>query len=319
MGSEYQRDNETVISFANRIRDLGRRIIETQRVNTGNIDAIFRTSIENNSVECFKRGLKPEIEQRLENAADMVHIVQNAIKRERLVDARKALRQEGKGKFENKEFRRGTYLSQFHNSREMGENSRTTNTHSPVICHYCSKPDHLANRCRQRISEINYVQVNCQLCNKEGHSASQCRNLSRCQLCEKQGHVAKQCHFQSNTCQICNKAGHVASRCFQSNSAANRTTTQLEARSQLTCQICSRVGHTAATCRIKMDKSCAYCKNNGHTIEDCHKRQYNERIRPGNEKGLPNTSAGTETSQRQVRSTNLLQTEDPICELLPLD
>ena len=92
MGSEYQRDNETVISFANRIRDLGRRIIETQRVNTGNIDAIFRTSIENNSAECFKRGLKLEIEQRLENAADMEHIVQNAIKTERLVDARKALR-----------------------------------------------------------------------------------------------------------------------------------------------------------------------------------------------------------------------------------
>ena len=40
MGSEYQRDNETIFSFANRIRYLGRRIIETQRVNTGNIDAI---------------------------------------------------------------------------------------------------------------------------------------------------------------------------------------------------------------------------------------------------------------------------------------
>ena len=249
----------------------------------------------------------------------MEHIVQNAIKTEILVDARNALRQEGKGKFQNKEFRRGTYLTHNHNSREMGENSRTTNSHSSIICQYCSKPGLLANRCRQRISEINYVQVNCQLCNKEGHSASQCRNLSRCQLCDKQGHVAKQCHFQSNTCQICNKAGHVASRCYQSNSAANRKTTQLEARSQLNCQICSRIGHTAATYRIKMHKSCAYCKNNGHTIENCRKRQYDERIRSGNEKGLPNTSAGTETSQRQVRSTNLLQTKNPICKPLPLD
>ena len=63
MGSEFQRDHGTVISFANRIRDLGRRIIETQRVSIGNIDAAFRTSIENNSVECFTRGLKPEVEQ----------------------------------------------------------------------------------------------------------------------------------------------------------------------------------------------------------------------------------------------------------------
>ena len=68
MGNEYQKDHETVISFANRIRDLGRQIFETLRVNAGNIDAAFRNSIEGNSVECFKRGLNPEIEQRLENA-----------------------------------------------------------------------------------------------------------------------------------------------------------------------------------------------------------------------------------------------------------
>ena len=37
MGNEYQKDHETVISFANRIRDLGRRIIETQRVDAGTI------------------------------------------------------------------------------------------------------------------------------------------------------------------------------------------------------------------------------------------------------------------------------------------
>ena len=45
--------------------------------------------------ECFKRGLKPEVEQRLENADDMEHIVQNAIKAERLVEARRVLRKEG--------------------------------------------------------------------------------------------------------------------------------------------------------------------------------------------------------------------------------
>ena len=122
MGSEFQRDHESVISFANRIRDLGRRIMETQRVNTGNIDAAFRASIENNSVECFTRGLKPEVEQRLENAGDMEHIVQNAIKAERLVEARKALRREGKPKGEatplTREIRRGAYLSQVYNEGE---------------------------------------------------------------------------------------------------------------------------------------------------------------------------------------------------------
>ena len=40
-GKEFQKDHEFVISFANRIRDLGRRIIETQRVNAGHIETAF--------------------------------------------------------------------------------------------------------------------------------------------------------------------------------------------------------------------------------------------------------------------------------------
>ena len=48
----------------------------------------------------------------------MEHIVHNVIQTERLVDARKALRQEGKEKFENKETRRGTHLSQLRNKED---------------------------------------------------------------------------------------------------------------------------------------------------------------------------------------------------------
>ena len=128
MRNEYQRDNETVISFVNRIRDLGRRIIETQRVNTGNIEARFKASIESNSVECFKRGLKTEIEQRIENAEDMQHIVENAIKAERLVQARKALRR-GRGKFkdssQHKGVKQGTYVSQIFNADDMSGKRKT--------------------------------------------------------------------------------------------------------------------------------------------------------------------------------------------------
>ena len=143
MGNEYQKDHESVISFANRIRDIGRRIIETQRVNVGNIDAAFRTSIENNSVECFKRGLKPEIEQRLENALNMELIVQNAITAERLVEARKALRREPRSKNEvfsqNKDFKRGTYVSQTFKVQEDTKVGITRNPQFQVTCQFCDK------------------------------------------------------------------------------------------------------------------------------------------------------------------------------------
>ena len=178
MGNEYQRDYETVISFANRIRDLGRCIIETQRVNTGNIDAAFKTSIENNCIECFKRGLKPEVEQRLENAGDMEHIVQNAIKAERLVEARRNLRGEDKNNIKsmhpNREFKKGTYISQVIDSEETKVGVRTISPQSLVICQYCNRTGHSADKCRNRITGINYARVVCQLCSRDGHSANQC-------------------------------------------------------------------------------------------------------------------------------------------------
>ena len=242
MGNEYQKDHESVISFANRIRDLGRRIIETQRVNAGNIDVAFRNSIQDNSVECFKRGLNPEIEQRLENAQDMEHIVQKAIKAERLVEARRALRRRDNIRVEalpqHKLIKKGTYVSQIFGTKERAGEGNNFGIQPSVNCQLCNKRGHLAGDCRDRRSQINMAQLVCQICNRQGHSANQCRSGVKCQICQKLGHGARQCRFQVtgiSTCQICNKPGHNANRCFQ------------------------------------------------------------------------------------VRSTNFIQTEDPICELLPLD
>ena len=323
MGNDYQRDNETVISFANRIRDLGRRIIETQRVNTGNVEARFKASIESNSVECFKRGLKTEIEQRIENSEDMQHIVENAIKAERLVEARKALGRGG-GKFEDssqhKGVIRGTYVSQIVNAEEREKVRDTFGPQMSTICQFCGKTGHTADKCRNRFSRVNSAQIVCQICNKEGHAANQCRSLIKCQVCGKQEHSARLCRSQTigiDNCQTCGKVGHVASRCFQSRPATDRPNPQMEARSNLSCQVCKRIGHIAATCRINMNKNCNYCQTKWHTIEECRKRQYNERSRPGNGQGLPSMSAETETPQRQMRSTNFLQTENQNCKLLP--
>ena len=196
MGNEYQKDHETVISFANRIRDLGRRIIETQRVDAGNVDATFRTSIENNCIECFKRGLKPEIEQRLENADDMEHIVQNAIKAERLVEDRTALRKKGRNKVEGlpqpREIKKGTYVSQVFRDKGNADVRDTYNMRFSVTCQYCNKVGHRANTCHDRFSRINLAQVVCQICSKEGHATNQCMNATKCQLCDKSG-----CHLSS--------------------------------------------------------------------------------------------------------------------------
>ena len=256
----------------------------------------------------------------------MEHIVQNAIKAERLVEARTALRKEGRNKVEGlpqpREIKKGTYVSQVFRDKGNADVRDTYNMRFSVTCQYCKKVGRTANTCHDRFSGINLAQVVCQICSKEGHAANQCRNATKCQLCDKSGHSARQCRPQNTrmeNCQICGKIGHTANRCFQARPAADRVLPQLEARSLLNCQICNRTGHTAATCRVNINKSCNYCQNRGHSIEDCRKRQYNEKMKSGNGQSLPSTSAGQETPKYQVRSTNFIQTEEPVCELLPLD
>ena len=254
----------------------------------------------------------------------MEHIVQNAIKAERLVEARKALRRRDNIRVEalpqHKLIKKGAYVSQIFGTKErVGEGSNFSIQPS-VNCQLCNRRGHLAGECRDRPSQINMAQLVCQICNRQGHSANQCRSGVKCQICQKLGHGARQCRFQvtgTSTCQMCNKPGHNASRCFQANPTADKQNSQLEARAHLKWQLCERSGHTAATCRIRTDKSCEYCRTRGHTIEDCRKRQYNERMKLGNGQSLPNTSTGVETPNYQVRSTNFIQAEDPICELLP--
>ena len=288
MENEYQWDNETVISFSNRIRDLGRRMIEeTHRVNTGNVEARFKVSIESNLVECCKRGLKPEIEQRLENARDIEHIVQNAIKAERLVEARRAFRR-GESKFDesfqHEGMKRGTYVSQIFNAEERDKVSDTFGSRVADICQFCGKTGHTADKCRNKFSKVDLAQIICQICNKQGHAANQCRSLIKCQVCGKQGHSARLCRSQGtgiDNCQICSKVGHIASRCLQSRPATVRSNPQMEARSYLNCQVRKRIGHIAATCRINMNENCNFYQTKGHTIEECRKRQYTERLRAG--------------------------------------
>lgn len=59
--------------------------------------------------------------------------------------------------------------------------------------------------------------------------------------------------------------------------------------------------------------TCKYCKNFGHTIEECRKRQYNnsQRDRSGN---LPGPSRYRNTNptdeKRNTRPVNLMETEE---------
>ena len=92
IGNEFQDNNEAVITFANRIRMLGERILEAKKLEGGTLTEAFKTSIQSNMVDCFKAGLKPEIEHRLNPATNVNDIVKNAMKIEKLLLSRQSLR-----------------------------------------------------------------------------------------------------------------------------------------------------------------------------------------------------------------------------------
>ena len=324
LGNEFQHDDENVISFANRIRDIGSKILDAKRIsNNGQIPVAYRNSIETTLVDCFKRGLKLEIEQRLltgeDENNDVNDIVKNAIAIERQLAARRDLRKIDQPKFDGNQLKNRRIFSCTICSKVGHE---AGNCRNKLWCQHCKITGHTTESCF-KVSK-NYTQNNtpCQLCNKNGHTANQCHSFQECQICKRKGHSAKNCFkIKDNNqcriiCQYCDKPGHTADNCFLLKPKI-QSANKIEV--QLTCQLCQRNGHTANSCRKRSTevKECRYCKTKGHIIEECRERIYNEERRAGNEQNLPGTSAAREIAARHQRSiiqkpmTNLLE------ELIP--
>ena len=251
LGYEFQRENENVITFANRIRDIGTKILEVHNLdNGGKVDPNFRDNVENTMSDSFERGLKFELELRLgnEQIQDVNNLVQSAITIERKLEAQRNLRKTVNHKTENINERTRMFSCQI--CKRDGH--ETENFRSKLWCSNCKMNGHSIKKCfknnRNRIPE----QVICQLCNKQGHTATQCFGNQECQLCKKRGHTAKDCFLNKTavriTCQLCSKQGHSADKCFSLNKPVRPVPTELN--KVLICQICNRNGHEAAKYRV---------------------------------------------------------------------
>jgi len=321
LGCIYQRNEEDVITYANRVKFLGKQILEAYK-SAGHAleDGNIKTTVENDMCTCFIRGLKPEIEQRIERELDVQETVADALRIER-------------------ELREMTGLRQ----------GRVVNT-GPVVtqeqtCQICFKGGHAANNCRKLIQyslqghdfQTNYGTeiLICQICKKRGHSADKCRlrdprarqsinvvqgKIITCQLCSKSGHDAKSCqqNFKQKDikptviCQWCDKTGHSANNCWKKQNEEKNS----ENKPKVTCQLCDNLGHSAKDCRVKLnqqsspnnDTFCRYCKGQGHLLENCQLRIASNNRRKENNQGNyagpsgSGTQRGTGQSSHQTAS-----------------
>ena len=84
---EFQRDGESVISFTNRIKEIGRKILETKKLSAEGLNQGFKDSTNKNIGECFIQGLLPVIGQRLKIHDNINDIVAESIQIDKQLEA----------------------------------------------------------------------------------------------------------------------------------------------------------------------------------------------------------------------------------------
>lgn len=255
LGSVCQKSGESVLTYTNRIKDLGNRIIEAHIVeNGGQMDPAFKSSCDKALVDCFLRGVHSDIENKIERQANIQGTMLSAIKAETEIKQKTAL------------------LKSQSMRREVHQD---------------------ASREYERVHLIQNEPIICQLCNEIGHTADKCYKFINQNSKPKENFFQTNAQFQPNRQ---NNHADIAQIVREVVSALqNGTTNSYQSNSSLICN---------------------YCKNPGHTIANCRKREYNNMQQnqqsqlqnQGNLKDLPGTSATREIPQTtQMRSIYLIQ------------
>ncbi|KYN16060.1 hypothetical protein ALC57_11690 [Trachymyrmex cornetzi] len=193
LGCIYQKNGEDVVTYTNRVKILGKQILETHRnTGTGFSDQNIKASLEKDMYKCFIRGLKPEIEQRIARNLGVQDTVADALRIER-------------------ELQQMTDLRQGQTVRAGPSPLKDLSSDSRASCQICYKQGHVATECRKLKYYLGTEILVCQICKK--HGADKCRlrdlrpsrpvnvlqsNIISCQLCSKPGHNAKMCRNNNN-------------------------------------------------------------------------------------------------------------------------
>ena len=90
-------ERENVLSYAGRIEEIANRIEDAHRLhNGGQVDNAFNQYFERDVIQCFIRGLHPELEIRIEQKDTFRGVINDSIEIERRLAANSALRRNKK-------------------------------------------------------------------------------------------------------------------------------------------------------------------------------------------------------------------------------
>lgn len=243
LGALYMWENESVVSYAARIVEAMDRITDAHRLNNQNrVDNNFVKDVETSAIQCFIRGLRPELELIVGQSNTFSGITGKAIEAERRIAARDELR---KPKM---------YRNEPNNQHKQGREFARTNQFNTMqgeilICQYCGKRGHIASKCFQ----INKPRFN--------------GSFPRNQPPNKHFYANQTQRRSNNDFQFRNQLSFGQRETQDRNFSKNRNNNNLEEKPNIICN---------------------YCKKQGHSISECRKRIYNNKMHANSQQNNSN-------------------------------
>lgn len=276
LGSLFQGENESVSKFANRVADCGDTLVEVYKLenhpSADQLTAFTNTTLANEQV-CFKRGLRSDIEHRLQETNDFDDLVKNAISIERELHAKNSLRQPNHGFNNHHKMHRNKYSASIQNNVSSDSDEEDT---EPIGLNYQTNLDR---------KKVTFKEPKCPWC-YGAHVLHSCPLLV-----DKKEELVK-VQNQGSVCAWCLKPGHTLKACW----AAQKEFFDIIKLPQTT----ENSSETKNFCR--------YCRDPNHHIENCPRRPKIEENVAGswrnqkNEKSPPVKSEqkGTKTENRSL-------------------
>jgi hypothetical protein len=284
LGSLFQGDEESVSKFANRVVDCGETIIEVYKLenNPSNEDlTAFKITTNNNVRKSFKRGLKADIEQRLQDSDDIDILVTRAIATERELIAKESLRKQTNN----------------YNQQEKKSKLRFAAPVSQIEDTTTETPTEVDSEDEIETKGLNYqVNANDQKKNfKDFRKCDFCFGAHRVRECPQLADKRKELEKTEKAnaiCGWCLVKGHSLKSCysFQNEYLNHIKTPQTEDKPEANKLFCN------------------YCKESTHKIEHCPKRPKTDSWRSSKNDQLP-TASSDQKGAREIRSLNLIKAD----------
>ena len=191
------------------MRWLSEKILEAyQHKNAGVLDQTEKDRVESMALNCFKRGLEPEIASGIKTEINRSNAINTAKDTERELADLKRLRASD---MTSANFRSLADIRVVEtipgNGGEINKKpediQKPSDPETPV-CQLCRKTGHTANKCSTLPNpQEQQIKPTCEYCRKIGHTKETFLTFAR----ETMGQGIQ-------ICQFCNKRGHLADKCY---------------------------------------------------------------------------------------------------------